>query len=130
MTWTTRGSSWSSARALWIAANEETGSRAATSTASAESLVNVASPHSSGGYVDRKRGRAACPRELSRKFTAALFRVRVPWGIVCARAADAGACAEVQPAGRSHGRGALVLDQHCPRACRPCQRLRAGSPSI
>ena len=32
-----------------LAANEDTGSRAARSTASAESLVNVASPHSSGG---------------------------------------------------------------------------------
>ena len=34
---------------FWIAATEEIGSPAAMSTASAESLVKVASPHSSGG---------------------------------------------------------------------------------
>ena len=36
-------------RVFWIAATEDTGSGAAMSTASAESRVNVASPHASGG---------------------------------------------------------------------------------
>ena len=38
-----------SALVFWIAATDDTSSPAARSTASAESLVNVASPHSSGG---------------------------------------------------------------------------------
>lgn len=34
------------------------------SSALAESLVNVAKPHSSGGYVDKKSGRTLFTREL------------------------------------------------------------------
>src|SRR5689334_16938374 len=40
-----------------MAAMEDTGSRAARSTASAESWVNVANPHSSGGKVETNNGR-------------------------------------------------------------------------
>src|SRR5262249_39467477 len=47
-----------------MAAADEMGDRAARSTASAVSLVNVASPHSSGGYVEIKRGRTACIHHL------------------------------------------------------------------
>ena len=49
---------------FWMAATEDTGSGAAKSTASAESRVNVAKPHASGGNVDRKRGRPVFTRHL------------------------------------------------------------------
>src|SRR5438105_3264640 len=47
-----------------MAMTEEIGSGATRSTASAESRVNVASPHSSGGKVARNSGRFLCTRHL------------------------------------------------------------------
>ena len=68
-----------------IADKEDTGSPAAMSTASAESLVKVASPHSSGGYVDTKRGQTVLMDHLLRYFQlppwARLPTRRTRWGI-------------------------------------------------